>query len=368
MKKLYFLNEEESTRILNFHKESTKRQYLSETIIDGKYKSQSYDYIYVDFEKNTIELNGPLQCENRSGEIGDNELGLLKGTVFSMENANTLITSPKQKYQFVDDMSGGVWENYTGKIRYWCSSKNFGVEDSLHKTDKFWGENFSIKIKNGFNDMCDHMKKAATIQETPLETAKRKSLSGITKLTCLKNGVNGIKLMITPNGEYFYMDSEFRYKTAFNITSGTAWKQPVKIPYTPAGNLSPGGWVEFYCEDYIVEHPVTTTEDDFKTNLPCISRAKGFKLMTSTNNNIYFQDNNWKYWATGEKQPINYKLSDKWTPFTCKDVQSKPTYKKPSIVPALNKEIQTSIGTDTPTGKLTDADYRLILTKLQQQQ
>ena len=84
MKKLYFLNEEESTRILNFHKESTKRQYLSETIIDGKYKSQSYDYIYVDFEKNTIELNGPLQCENRSGEIGDNELGLLKGTVFSM--------------------------------------------------------------------------------------------------------------------------------------------------------------------------------------------------------------------------------------------------------------------------------------------
>ena len=237
MKKLYFLNEEESTRILNFHKESTKRQYLSETIIDGKYKSQSYDYIYVDFEKNTIELNGPLQCENRSGEIGDNELGLLKGTVFSMENANTLITSPKQKYQFVDDMSGGVWENYTGKIRYWCSSKNFGVEDSLHKTDKFWGENFSIKIKNGFNDMCDHMKKAATIQETPLETAKRKSLSGITKLTCLKNGVNGIKLMITPNGEYFYMDSEFRYKTAFNITIGTAWKQPVKIPYTPAGNL-----------------------------------------------------------------------------------------------------------------------------------
>jgi peptidoglycan hydrolase-like protein with peptidoglycan-binding domain len=30
MKKLYFLNEEESKRILNLHKDATKRQYLSE--------------------------------------------------------------------------------------------------------------------------------------------------------------------------------------------------------------------------------------------------------------------------------------------------------------------------------------------------
>jgi hypothetical protein len=37
MKKLYFLNEEESKRILNLHKDATKRQYLSEaTIKDNK--------------------------------------------------------------------------------------------------------------------------------------------------------------------------------------------------------------------------------------------------------------------------------------------------------------------------------------------
>jgi len=34
MKKLYFLNEEESKRILNLHKEATKRQYLSEQELD----------------------------------------------------------------------------------------------------------------------------------------------------------------------------------------------------------------------------------------------------------------------------------------------------------------------------------------------
>lgn len=32
MKKLYFLNEEESNRILNLHKEATKRQYISEEL------------------------------------------------------------------------------------------------------------------------------------------------------------------------------------------------------------------------------------------------------------------------------------------------------------------------------------------------
>jgi hypothetical protein len=34
MKKLYFLNEEESKRILNLHKEATKKQYLSEQEVD----------------------------------------------------------------------------------------------------------------------------------------------------------------------------------------------------------------------------------------------------------------------------------------------------------------------------------------------
>lgn len=34
MKKLYFLNEEESKRILNLHKEATKKHYLSEQEVD----------------------------------------------------------------------------------------------------------------------------------------------------------------------------------------------------------------------------------------------------------------------------------------------------------------------------------------------
>ena len=70
--------------------------------------------------------------------------------------------------------------------------------------------------------------------------------------------------------------------------------------------------------------------------------------------------------------------SETWVNFDC-ETEFKPssvkkttggggstsTYKKPSIVPALNKEIQTSIGVATPTGKLTNADYDAILAKLQ---
>ena len=52
MKKLYFLNEEESKRILNLHKEATKKQYLKETIdsksqqeIPGGISQEAYDKI-----------------------------------------------------------------------------------------------------------------------------------------------------------------------------------------------------------------------------------------------------------------------------------------------------------------------------------
>ena len=49
MKKLYFLNEEESNRILNLHKDATKRQYLKEEEDADKAKWEKYPCIR-DFE------------------------------------------------------------------------------------------------------------------------------------------------------------------------------------------------------------------------------------------------------------------------------------------------------------------------------
>jgi hypothetical protein len=68
MKKLYFLNEDESSRILNLHKDATKKQYISETLsltqaqIDAanaakassnKVPSSPIDYLSGDKTKNT---------------------------------------------------------------------------------------------------------------------------------------------------------------------------------------------------------------------------------------------------------------------------------------------------------------------------
>lgn len=81
MKKLYFLNEEESKRILNLHKEATKKQYLKETIdkksgeqIPGGISQEAYDKImaYSREMKRTFQgsLLNSLQQKAINAEFG----------------------------------------------------------------------------------------------------------------------------------------------------------------------------------------------------------------------------------------------------------------------------------------------------------
>jgi hypothetical protein len=65
MKKLYFLNEEESIRILNLHKDATKRQYLSEElpftsvdIASTKTPIDSKSFNYQDYNTPTNDVYG----------------------------------------------------------------------------------------------------------------------------------------------------------------------------------------------------------------------------------------------------------------------------------------------------------------------
>jgi hypothetical protein len=67
MKKLYFLNEEESIRILNLHKDATKRQYLSEElpftsvdIASTKTPIDSKSFNYQDYNTPTNDVYGKL--------------------------------------------------------------------------------------------------------------------------------------------------------------------------------------------------------------------------------------------------------------------------------------------------------------------
>ena len=67
MKKLYFLNEEESKRILNLHKEATKKQYLKETIdkksgqqIPGGISQEAYDKIMSYSRQMKMDFKGSL--------------------------------------------------------------------------------------------------------------------------------------------------------------------------------------------------------------------------------------------------------------------------------------------------------------------
>jgi hypothetical protein len=69
MKKLYFLNEEESNRILNLHKDATKRQYLKEEEDKDKAEWDKYPCIRDNPEavKETLDDN-TTRYTNYSGQ------------------------------------------------------------------------------------------------------------------------------------------------------------------------------------------------------------------------------------------------------------------------------------------------------------
>jgi hypothetical protein len=82
MKKLYFLNEEESKRILNLHKEATKKQYLKEVIdeksgqeIPGGISQDAYDKIMQYSKEMKRTFQGALLNDLQQKAI-DNDFGV----------------------------------------------------------------------------------------------------------------------------------------------------------------------------------------------------------------------------------------------------------------------------------------------------
>lgn len=164
MKKLYFLNEEESKRILNLHKEATKNQYLiNETLSVDDSKR-----VAVNYESKTLTLNNYLELENKQG--GD-ELKLNKGVVFTVKDTDTLIAK-NTSFQIVGDFTGSVSENGKGDVEYSCKSKEFKI---IGRDLTYYNENFPT---NSFNDLCSS-------SSTPSQSGVTSSVKGFEKFPCI---------------------------------------------------------------------------------------------------------------------------------------------------------------------------------------
>ena len=149
MKKLYFLDEHEKRRILNLHESATKKQYIPEASFG------SSGWVSVSYTNFSLTLNNYLEMERRGS---GSELKLFKGTVFSKENATTIVTRPNTTYQLVGDYTGGVEEEGKGKIRYYCKTKEFAIEG---RNAKFWGEDFQDDVQKAFDALCDELPNAS---------------------------------------------------------------------------------------------------------------------------------------------------------------------------------------------------------------
>jgi hypothetical protein len=137
---LFLINEDEKNKILNLHKDATKRQYLKEQA--STYGSGGW--ISVDLDKRTLTLNNYLLTQNDKKSLRIN-----KDTVFRKETNNALITTQKVNYLLSNKSDSGF-------IRYFCNNKNFAVLPYV--TERFYGERFQQNVQKGFDDLCNKIK------------------------------------------------------------------------------------------------------------------------------------------------------------------------------------------------------------------
>jgi len=229
MKKLYFLDEAETNRILNLHESATKNQYLSEASFG------SGSWVSVSYNNYTLTLNNYLEMERRGS---GSELKLWKGVIFSRENDNTLVTKPNTTYQLVGDYTGSVEEEGKGTIRYRCKTKEFEIEG---RNAKFWGEDFQSDVQKAFDALCDELPTGKSTTDTG-KTQEFKfpcvKISG-GKVTTLKDG----SLAYVLNGETYYGNGRVSlangtmgnyYCDGNNIKKGTKTNQKTYVKKTTA--------------------------------------------------------------------------------------------------------------------------------------
>jgi len=220
---LFLINEDEKNRILNLHKDATKRQYLKEQT--STYGSS----ISVNLYNLTLTFNNYLQMENNKELRIDRRFLLInKGTIFGKENNNTLVTTQKVDYRLtkLTGWFGSEETSHNGLIKYYCDNKSFAVEGNTEKFSK--GRRWPEDFQKGFDDLCNKIK----TDKIDLGNAELGSESLFRKnYPCVVNHPNAKKVQIRGYGEIYLINDNYYYSNGSK--------------YIPKGNKT----VKYTCND-----------------------------------------------------------------------------------------------------------------------
>lgn len=126
------------------------------------------NWIDVDFVNLTLTLNKYLEFERAN--TGGSELKLNAGVVFTrIGGVNSKLVAKNTPFQLVGDYTGGVEENATGTVTYYCQTKNL---DIAGRSALFVPENLAPETKQGFLDLCNQKPAAVPVTTTTTTVAK----------------------------------------------------------------------------------------------------------------------------------------------------------------------------------------------------
>jgi hypothetical protein len=292
-----------------------------QTILNSLPKIDS-KWVSLDKTKGVLTLNNYLEMENaKSGN--QNELKLFKGTKFG-PTPNGNLKSQDVTYQYVQTLTGKPKSSGKGKIIYWCSKGKFQVEGGK---DYYYGEDFLPEVKQAFTSLCvvgpkviEMIKKAS--QQTS-DNKKATSSGGYTIQNSYTIGNGAIKIakgdVVSKYGNNAVIKRGNQVITSFDCTTGKF--------NTRAGQMN---------------------VDNNKTILSTTIKSK-FCAVPATSS------------ASTQTQNVTANVGSNVSSNTGTATNVR---RSSSRTTQYNKQIQTSLGIDKPTGTITDTELDSILSKL----
>jgi hypothetical protein len=315
MKKLYFLNEEESKRILNLHKQATKKQYLSEQSLPD----QELD------EEGVMSSMAAGAAAGAVGGVAFAGVGAVPGAIIggTIGLINGLINGGSYSYKGAE------------KILQACgNSKEVGKSTMNRAT---------------LNGIADGINTAVEGMGTD-EDAIKSNLEKITTIPDLCAMANTYK---TRHGETLFaaidgdIDSESEWKKYVYLPLLDAYENSVELGKKLAATTTPAGWEKFSC---VVKHP----------------KAK----VTKMSNGSQAYDINGVFYYNNGRKAVNGTMAN----YTCNDPEFSATttttsgggVKKGGRVSNLQpktKTIQSKLGV-SQTGTMDQSTIDALMTKL----
>ena len=325
MNNIFEISGDEIKRILSLHEESTKQQYLN-VLNEQRHISSA--------EGPKHKINGNITLKNVN--LLDRKLTLFSGFKFIGGYGDFVIGVGK--YQLLD-------KTYDGEIKFNCSTRKFSTyESGMGSGNEFWYDDTKV-LSGKLSPLC------VTLSE--LSNYHVKSINGLEFSD--KNGNNTYS--ITPNNyiEYFTKTSKARVLSSaknsyitftcpnnFNAEYLTKNKEVIKI--IPKNKETLSFFQKSFCN-------TKQKSNQSKTQQPQLTDQQKLDKAKKCGYNSWdeYKNNNWVCKTqTTQQKPVTKQTPQQFA----------------QQVTNYNKTIQTSLGSQKPTGQITDADLDNILTKL----